>query len=29
MLLRGKGKTFGKVFPFPLRLPYPLSKLFN
>jgi hypothetical protein len=27
--MRGKGKTFENVFPFPLKLPYPLSKLFN
>jgi len=28
-LLRGKGKTFVNVFPFPLKLPHPLSKLFK
>jgi len=29
VVLRGKGKTFVNVFPFPLKLPLPLSKLFN
>jgi hypothetical protein len=29
VFLRGKGKTFVNVFPFPLKLPHPLSKLFN
>jgi hypothetical protein len=29
LFLRGKGKIVVNVFPFPLKLPHPLSKLFN